>query len=223
MTRKKIVFIIVEDPSDDEALALVFEKFFANDNVFVHITHGDITTQTEATKILTKIGNIVSKYAKSNHLTKKHFRQIIHIVDTDGAYIPDCAIIENTEVIKPLYSETSIHTANVVRIQTRNERKRKCLDVIASTKTVWSVPYQAYYMSSCLEHVLYNEINLSDEEKEKKSIEFARKYNHNLMGFIEFISTSDFSVGSDYLSSWSFIKIGLHSLERHTNLGICFT
>lgn len=223
MPRKKIVFVIVEGTSDDEALGLMFEKFFANDNVFVHITHGDITAQTEATEILAKIGGLVNKYAKSNHFTKKNFKQIIHIVDTDGAYIPDCAVIENPEAEKTIYSATCIQTAHIENIQIRNKRKSKCLNTIASAKTVWNVPYQVYYMSSCLEHVLYDKMNLSDEEKERKSIEFARKYKDNLMGFIEFISASNFSVVDNYLSSWRFIKIGLHSLERHTNLGLCFT
>lgn len=47
MPRKKIVFIIVEGSADDEALGLMFEKFFANESVFVYITHGDITAQTD--------------------------------------------------------------------------------------------------------------------------------------------------------------------------------
>lgn len=222
MPHKKIVFIIVEGPADDEALGLMFEKIFANDKVFVYITHGDITTQTEPDKILAKIGNLIIHYAHSNHLTKKNFKQIIHIIDTDGAYIPDSAVIENPTAKDPIYSLTNIQTINIHNITTRNERKSKCLDKITTTKTIWSIPYQVYYMSCNLDHVLYNEINLSDEEKENKSIKFARKYKDNLTGFIRFITSSDFSVMDDYLSSWRFIKIGLHSLERHTNLGISF-
>lgn len=38
----------------------------------------------------------------------------------------------------------------------------------------------------------------------------------------KFISESDFSVDGDYRSSWKFIKEYKHSLERHTNLGLCF-
>ena len=34
--------------------------------------------------------------------------------------------------------------------------------------------------------------------------------------------TSSFSVVGDFKESWEFIKEGKHSLERHTNLGICF-
>lgn len=40
--------------------------------------------------------------------------------------------------------------------------------------------------------------------------------------FLKFITESDFSVMDDYPQSWQFIREGLHSLERHTNIGLCF-
>ena len=45
MARKKIVFVIVEGPTDNDALGLVFEHFFKEKEVYVHIVHGDITTR----------------------------------------------------------------------------------------------------------------------------------------------------------------------------------
>ena len=45
MARKKIVFVIVEGPSDEEALGVVLSKLYSNDEVYVHITHGDITSE----------------------------------------------------------------------------------------------------------------------------------------------------------------------------------
>ena len=77
-------------------------------------------------------------------------------------------------------------------------------------------------MSCNLDHVLYNKLNSTDEEKENNSYRFARKYKSDTEGFKEFISESDFSVGGDYLSSWKYIKEDKHSLERHTNLSLCF-
>ena len=222
MPRKKIVFIIVEGPADDEALGLMFEKIFSNDRVFVYITHGDITTQYNSDTIISAIGNLVKGYAKSNHLTCKNFKQIIHVIDTNGAYIPYSAVIDNPTAEEPIYSTTNIQTAHVKNIQARNDRKSNCIDKIVSAKTIWNIPYQAYYMSCNLDHVLYNEMNLSDEDKEIKSIHFARLYKNNIPGFVQFISESDFSVVDDYLRSWRFIKNDLHSLERHTNLGISF-
>ena len=76
-------------------------------------------------------------------------------------------------------------------------------------------------MSCNLDHVLYDKLNSTDEEKEKDAFSFAKEYGQNIPEFVKFISESSFSVGGSYQESWAFIKEGKHSLERHTNLGIC--
>ena len=44
MPRKKIVLIIVEGPSDQEALGAVLSNLYPSDQIYLHIVHGDITT-----------------------------------------------------------------------------------------------------------------------------------------------------------------------------------
>ncbi len=44
VARKKIVFVIVEGPSDDEALGVLLHQMYDKNTVHVHITHGDVTT-----------------------------------------------------------------------------------------------------------------------------------------------------------------------------------
>ena len=51
----------------------------------------------------------------------------------------------------------------------------------------------------------------------------AKKYKNDIPAFVKFIRESDFSVIDDYASSWKFIAKELHSLERFSNLGLCFT
>ena len=43
MPRKKIVLIIVEGPSDQEALGAVLSNLYPSDQIYLHIVHGDIT------------------------------------------------------------------------------------------------------------------------------------------------------------------------------------
>ena len=62
----------------------------------------------------------------------------------------------------------------------------------------------------------------TDEEKEEDAYQFAKKYRNDIPGFLEYIKDSDFAVGPDYKESWEYITEDLHSLERHTNLGLCF-
>ena len=99
MARKKVVLVIVEGPSDDTALGIMLNQIYDKDSVHVHIMHGDITTRkgVRSDNIVAKIGDEVRAYAKSQHYSSKDFKQIIHIVDTDGAYIPDEKIISAPE------------------------------------------------------------------------------------------------------------------------------
>jgi hypothetical protein len=215
--------VIVDGPSDDEALGVLLNQIYDKNTVYIHITHGDVTTKKGANSstILVRLGEIVKTYMHSYHLNKLHFQEIIHIVDMDGAYIPDEAIVEDDTACRPSYSLTEIHTANVQGIINRNAIKRSCINKISTTPRLCDIPYQAYYMSCNLDHVLYGKLNSTDEEKEIDSLCFARKYRSDIPAFIEFICASDFSVGGNYLESWAFIKDEKHSLERHTNLGTC--
>ena len=105
LARKKVVFIIVEGPSDEEALGTLFCKIFDNNSVYVHIMHKDITTDRgiKPENILAKLGNEVRKYAKANHFTNQDFQEIIHIVDMDGVYVPDECVVENSKNTKTIY------------------------------------------------------------------------------------------------------------------------
>lgn len=46
LARKKIVFIIVEGPSDDTALGTLFHRMYDQNTTFVHIMHRDITARS---------------------------------------------------------------------------------------------------------------------------------------------------------------------------------
>ncbi len=223
MARKKIIFVIVEGPSDEEALGVILNRFYDQNVVHVHIMRKDITSEkgVKPSNIYSKIGDEIRRYARENHFEKKHFQEIIHLVDMDGAYIPDENIVEDEEAVKPVYSETEIHTCNKADIEERNLQKRENIDKLCSCRDICTVPYRVFYMSCNLDHVLYNKLNSSDEEKENDSYQFAKQYRDKISKFVTFIAESDFAVMSGYRESWDYIKQDLHSLERHTNLGLC--
>ena len=226
MARKKVVFVIVEGASDDTALGVILNRLYDKNKVHIEIMHGDITTDlnVDPNDIVSAICDIVKKYADSMHFSQCHFQQVIHLVDMDGSFIPESAIIENLAAEKPIYSLIDIQTANTKKMALRNKHKQTKLKRISRLKKIWgSVPYQAYYMSCNLDHVLYGKMNSSDEEKESDALAFARRYKDDIDGFLSFISDSDFSRTEGYVESWEFIKREFHSLERFTNLGLCFT
>ena len=223
LARKKVVLVIVEGASDDTALGVALNQIYDRNSVHIHIMHGDITTKkgVNPKNIISKIGDEVRGYARSQHYKASNFKQIIHIVDTDAAYIPDSSIIEDATLEETVYETDGIHTANVEAIKERNNVKRENLYRLRTQNQVWNVPYKVYYMSCNLDHVLHNKRNSTDLEKENDAYAFAKKYKGDRDGFVKFISESSFSIIGDFKESWKFIETGMHSIERYTNLCIC--
>ena len=110
MARKKIVLVIVEGPSDDSALGVILNRLFDKNKVHIEIMYGDITTDMSIgpADIVKALGEVVKRYADTMHFKQLHFQQVIHLIDMDGAYIPDDRVLENSDAEKPVYSLTNI-------------------------------------------------------------------------------------------------------------------
>lgn len=224
---KKVVLVIVEGPTDEDALGIVLKQYFdkSSQNVLVEVMHCDITTEWSGypQNIRERITGVVKRNAKRNKYKKEHYSQIIHIVDTDGAFIDQKYVVEDASVDKVNYSLTNIICKDRKSIINRNKQKSSNLQSLLCIKTIWSIiPYNVYYMSCNLDHVLHNLQNSSDEDKESNAHMFAKKYKNDLIGFLDFISKSDFSVNGKYKETWDYIQKELNSLNRYTNLQLCF-
>lgn len=222
------MLVIVEGPSDASALERYFVKYFDSDRIVTKIIHGDITTDKniDQSKIKAHLGSKIKSWIINDKFKKSDIDRIIHIVDMDGAYIDD-SFIQLDELCKdPYYLVISIKTSNVENIRHRNAQKRENINTL-STNTSGicnGIPYKVYYMSCNLDHVLYNLQNANNKEKEENALEFSERYIDNIYDFIHFLRNSDFSRCSEsYKDSWKFIKEDKHSLERYSNLGLCFS
>ena len=226
MARRKIVLVIVEGPSDADSLELYFSKFFDSNTIHMKIMYGDITSQKgiNQSNIKARLCNEIKIYAENNHFKARDVQQIIHLVDMDGAFVNDSAIIEDTTKDKFIYTFENIIAPNRQESIERNERKRENLNALSSrTSVMWNnIPYKIYYMSCNLDHVLHDKPNATDEEKKANSLAFTKRYYDDINAFIKFISESTFSQCTDYKESWEYIKQDNHSLERNSNLGLCF-
>ena len=237
MPRKKVIFVIVEGPSDETALGVILSRHFDKDTVYTQVMHCDITTEFDkdthqkvgTADITKKIVEVVKRWADTYRLKSEHFERIIHIVDTDGAFVTEDHVTQG-DVDEPIYTLDKILCPVRENIIERNSRKAKNLLRLASTPTIWKVPYNAYYMSCNLDHVLYDKQNSNDTDKENNALNFALRYKENIPEFINFISKSDFaykpkselSLADNYKESWREIQVGCNSLERRTNLGLAF-
>lgn len=138
----------------------------------------------------------------------------------DGACIPPENVLTDMKCKKAFYAPDAIHTQNRDGSLSRNEKKKQILDKLSATGKIRGLPYRIYDMSCNLDHVLYDKANSDDREKENNSHRFSKYDKTRIEEFPGFPCRSPFSVDGDDSSSWRFIKEGLHSLERHTNLAI---
>ena len=222
--RKKAMIFILEGPSDDTSLTGSLKYIFASSRIEPLIMHGDITSDRNVTNrnIIKKLHEEIQAFCNKNFLTKGNILRIVHIIDTDGAFIPDELIQEDTDCRQIVYSENSIRCISKKNLIRRNHIKQQNLQKLLDTHNIGGLSYSVYYMSSNLEHVLHNRINLTDEEKEELSYEFAEICAEKPEYFIQLMTSQTVFIDGSYRESWDFIKSGKHSLERHSNLALCF-
>lgn len=223
MSEKKVIAVIVEGPSDENAIGGILKEYFSSEEVQFAVVHGDITSNE-----LTTVSNVVNKIDKLIEGVKTKygycwgdFKKIIHITDTDGVFTKGCVIEADVEKIQ--YYEDHMEGSNVKAIECRNKHKSDILLKLYSTGKVRKIDYHIFFNSCNLEHVLYNKLeNFSDEDKEKMADSFAERYDGNVNDFISFISDKKVAVPGKYKDTWRFIEKDKHSLERRSNMHLIF-
>lgn len=223
MARKKIMLFIVEGPTDETSLSTVLSRIFSSDTVRFHVVHGDVLTRDFVTpdKIVTAVNQQIKAFRGDVYKTGD-FCKVVHLVDTDGAFIPDHAVVREEIEGKgyPFYTATQILTPQPENIIDRNQRKSKNLTRLSSIGKVGGIPYSIYFFSSNLDHVLHGSNNLTEAEKITCSRSFDMQYADDPNAFIRLIKNESFAVHGTYQETWTFIRQGTRSLERHSNFGI---
>ena len=222
---KKIILFIVEGITDEAALAGILTKIINNNETRFYFTEGDITSNnaTNPSNLKRKLGEHVKSFLEKYHFQKSNIRAVIHLLDTDGAFI-DKQFLENDDSCGEFYyTLNSIKSNDISKVIERNNRKSILMDILYKMdKILSSVDYKAYYLSSNLEHVLHNKINVPKNEKMKLAEEFDDMYCGKEIEFINFISNSSLAVSGNYIETWEYIKRDLNSLNRFSNLHLFF-
>jgi len=220
---KRIVLFIVEGITDKNSLALVLSKIIEKDKIVkFKIINGDITTKNgvNAGNIHKKITDYIKEFIDGNVYKKSDILNIIHLVDTDGAYISDDLVLKK-DVDNIEYNTQNIYAKNIDNIKKRNKQKSQILSKLSSTNVVYvNLPYRIYFFSSNLEHVIHNKQSVCPEEKRKYSEQFEDKFITNPANFIEFMSSLEFALNGEYKETWEFIKKDTNSLKRYTNFNL---
>ena len=223
MSEKKVVAVIVEGSSDENAIGGILKEFFSSEEVLFAVVHGDITSSYKTTKenVVSKVGTLIETIKSKYGYKWGDFVKIIHIADTDGAFTQNC--IEEAEVENIQYYEDHIEYFDMEEVVKRNIHKSEIMFKLYTTGKIRDIPYRLYFNSCNLEHVLYNELkDFSDDEKEILSDEFAEKYEGKVEEFIEFISDMSVAVDGTYRETWRYIEKDKNSLQRHSNMHLIF-
>ena len=225
MKTKKIILFIVEGITDEMSLSLILSKLVQDSSVQFHVINQDITADfnSNCQNIIRKIDSQVKKFlAQNNGLKKTDIKEIIHLVDTDGAFIKEDFVVEDMAQEKAFYTNNSIVTNKRDLIVERNERKSGILNKLYQTSHIGRIGYKVYFFSCNLEHVLHNSQNTACEKKSSYSYKFVDKYVGAEKEFVNFLSHNDFTTPGDYKESWQFIKEDCNSLNRYCNFHLYF-
>lgn len=113
MSEKKVVVVIVEGPSDENAIGGILKDYFSSEEVQFAVVHGDITSNdsTSIDNVVSKIDSLINGIRSKYGYLWTDFVRIIHIADTDGAFTKEC--IQEVDVEGIQYYEDHMESSNV--------------------------------------------------------------------------------------------------------------
>ncbi|HSQ42063.1 MAG TPA: hypothetical protein VLM37_07280 [Fibrobacteraceae bacterium] len=193
-------------------------RLLNSEDVQFAITDGDLTTNQSATaqNILKTVSNCVRGFCGKQHYSLGDLLEIVHLIDTDGAFIPDEAVVPGPMNLH--YSATEIQTNQAQKIRERNHQKKQLVELLRTKTILCGRPYHLYYFSRNLEHVLHNRLeDLPPGEKNDLADQFAKQYGEHPEEFLLLMNQADIAVSGDYNATWGFLQQGSHSLERGCN------
>lgn len=178
--------------------------------------------RSDAAGAKTQVNGLVEKFIMKYHLQPGDLLQVIRLMDTDGAFVPESAIMHDPQAAGFEYKETCIAAQSREAVMQRNETKGRNMLLLAHMGVTFKkIPYEAYFCSRNLEHALSGICqDCSPREKLKLSDQFDERYRGLPHEFLEFISRIPLAVPANgYGASWDYISEPgtLHSPERGCN------
>ena len=238
--RRKALFVFVEGKADRIALRRYFESVLGETGrylVKIYLKPGEID---ERTKQRSKAGGDITSdntipygsvcdaiyenvlhYCKLDSIPEEDVIGIIQLVDTDGAFVSDSQIVEDSRLEKPFYdtSNKQIRTHNRNSLLKRNRRKSFNMSLLSAQSDINGIPYRVFYMSCNLDHVLFNKPNNSEKIVQAKT--FAGRFADDEQNLARFLASFLPKKAGNYEKSWKYIrdrKQPNRSLERGSNL-----
>ncbi len=229
INKKKVVLLLVEGSCEEVLLYNRLRSLFQQHNIRFHIQHGDILYDLDRPEepIKSIIGNAVNGFMMKSKFRPEDVFCVLHIIDMDGCFIPDDAIvIEDTQKELTIYHEDRItvpHEKQKQQIATRNADRSNNINIMKAIDSILSgeIDYRMYYFSRNLEHVLFKEPN---PEKNRKFPEVERFIEQLEMPIEDFLQQSMPLIKGlePYSESWERISENTASLRQYSNVPLLF-
>lgn len=228
---RKVVILIVEGISDRELFYEYLYERYQPLGIKFKVYNGDIFFTTRSNKqIKSRIGDVINEVIKENKFKYEDILTAIHIMDTDGCFIPETSLIQKPDQDRhTIYENDIISVAKFNQLEylkNRNNCRKRNVNTMCNINNVIAnkVKYHLFYFSRNLEHVLFNEPN-AQENKLKEVELFIKELEIDLELFLARlmpkIKNGDFD--TLYKNTWIRIKEGNNSLKRETNTSLIFT
>lgn len=227
---KKYVLFIVEGSNDKREIQAIIRAATGNKFTELYVDSyytqkGDLTSErgTNEKNIINRLNEIVidwrngGEYPYQKILTSD-VERIIHVVDTDGVFIPESAIIQ-TDDGKTQYHDNKICCFKRNDIVSRNRKKARVLRRLINTKTIDNIKYNVVFVSCNMDHVLFDTRNPFRSDKDINSLLFACKCNSKA-DLESTIYCPGIRSDDSFYESWNRIQQEYNSLHRHTNINL---
>lgn len=221
---KKLVLFLVEGITDKVALEAIVSNLFDFSTTDIKITYGDITYKDHVTSqtVVEEVGNLITDFIKNEHYLPEDILRIIHIIDTDGAFIPKNNIIQSDDG-NLVYDAEFIKCKNVEYFEKRNNKKLALIQRLVGKRKIANIPYQLYFFSRNMEHVFHDvSEELTDAEKMKLADLFTDTYCDDTNEFLKLLNDPKIAVQGTYSDTWKFIFKDTNSLKRYSNFHLAF-
>lgn len=226
MIKKTLLFIVEGENDRKEIFAMLKTPYLHTiiDKYVIEfdVVKNDITAMSgiDCNNIVHAVGKRITSWIRNSTGTKhSDIEMVIHIIDTDAAFIPDSCII-NDGICDFRYYDDSIKTLNVRKAMQRNKAKSEKLNRLIHTNEICNIPYQVFFVSCNMDHVLFNNRNMPDDKKGASADWFVRQCKNNPDIVLGTIFNKNICLNATYIESWKWIQQDIRSLQRHTNFNL---
>lgn len=222
MMESKILFVICEGRSDDVTLHRALRNYVKslNLNVKVEVTDGDFVYKKDVDEntCVAYLEDLIGDFKSRMFLYASDFYGIVHIVDTDGAFIDASIIEDNNDVSGYKFTTTRLLTPNRMETIKQFTKKWRIYQKLQELTMIDNIPYKKFYFSRNLEHALYDLPHATTKEKIALSNQYDALYQNDAQGFKESLKAIRFNIPEDYTASWEYIFSNNNSMRRGSNL-----